>query len=122
ETKPVISLPPVYEINDNSSENTSIAIEEQPITMDAVIHFLKDLKKDYHASNQSKIALEEKQNENTMLREHVGEVEKQLAKKEKQLATIQENYQTFVQIMYRAIKITVLDVIGYMKARAFNIY
>jgi len=120
ETKPVISLPPVYETNDNSSENASLAIEEQPITMDAVIRFLKDLKKDYHASNQSKITLEEKQNENTMLREHVGELEKQLAKTEKQLATIQEDYQTFVQIMDRARKMTVLDDQGAMKAPAFK--
>src|SRR5690625_2337925 len=88
--------------------------------MDAVIRFLKDLKKDYHASNQSKITLEEKQNENTMLREHVGELEKQLAKTEKQLATIQEDYQTFVQIMDRARKMTVLDDQRAMKAHTLK--
>src|SRR5699024_5334717 len=120
ETKPDISLPPVYEINNNSSANRSTAIEEQSITIDDVIHILKDLKKHYHASNQSRIALEEKQNENTMLREHVGELEKQLAKTEKQLTTIQEDYQTFVQIMDRARKMTVLDDQGAMKAPAFK--
>lgn len=120
EKQPVISLPAAYEAYEDHNENTSLAIEETPITMDSVIHFLKDLKKDYHASNQSKLTLEETQKENTMLREHIDGLEKQLTKTEEQMATIQEDYQTFVQIMDRARKMTVLDDHGSMKPPAFR--
>lgn len=95
-------------------------MEEQSITMDTVIRFLKQIKKDYYASNQSKATLEHVQKENTMLREHNSELEKKLADTEKQFATVQEDYQVFMQIMDRARKMTVLDDQGSMKPPAFR--
>ncbi|WP_188453547.1 RsfA family transcriptional regulator [Virgibacillus oceani] len=100
-------------------QSTNI-IEQPQLTMDMVIRFLKELKKDYHASNQSKLSLEQTQKENSMLRDHVSELEKKLTDTEEQLATIQEDYQVFMQIMDRARKMTVLDDQGSMKPPAFR--
>jgi len=118
--QPVISLSSVYDTKGNDSENRSALIENSPITLDRVIHYIKDLKKDYNDSNQSKLTLEEDQKENALLKDHISDLEKQLEKTEEKLATIQEDYQTFVQIMDRARKMTVLDDQGAMKAPAFR--
>jgi prespore-specific regulator len=93
---------------------------EATLTMDHVIHFLTNLKKDYHASNQSKITLEDTQQENAMLKERIDELKDQLTKTEEQMTAIREDYQTFVQIMDRARKMTVLDDQGDKKPPAFR--
>ncbi|MGY0694285.1 RsfA family transcriptional regulator [Virgibacillus sp. FSP13] len=109
-------------IDNNPIENKPIetTTEEPTLTMDMVIRFLKEVKKDYHASNQSKRNLEETQKENTLLRDHVSELEKKLAQTEEQLTTIQEDYQVFMQIMDRARKMTVFEDQGTMKPPAFR--
>ncbi|WP_163970095.1 RsfA family transcriptional regulator [Oceanobacillus halotolerans] len=103
------------DINWNQSMNT-----ESSLTLDRVIQFLTDMKKDYQASNQSKQTLEETQKENEQLREKVSELEKKLADTEDQLNTIQEDYQVFMQIMDRARKMTVLEDQGSLKTPAFR--
>lgn len=113
--KPIITLPQNYEINDSS-----LALEDSTITMDHVIHFLTDIKKNYHASNQSKFTLEQTKKENQLLRDHVTNLEKELSRTEQKLATIQEDYQVFIQIMERARKMTVLDDQGSLKSPAFR--
>ena len=113
--KPILTLPQNYEINDSS-----LAIEDSTITMDHVIHFLTDYQKNYHASNQSKFTLEQTQIENQRLRDHVTSLEKELSRTEQKLATIQEDYQVFIQIMERARKMTVLDDQGSLKSPAFR--
>ncbi|MEC5422155.1 RsfA family transcriptional regulator [Virgibacillus sp. C22-A2] len=120
--KPVVALPPSYQdlpVNDPDILSSQIT-EEPSITMDMVIRFLRDVKKDYHASNQSKASLEQIQKENTKLKEQVSNLEKQLTQTETQLTTIQEDYQVFIQIMDRARKMTVLDDKGSMPAPAFR--
>lgn len=109
--QPVITLPPAFDMDEEDNEMAGPITEGTPetITMDHVIQFLTEMQKDYHASNQSKATLEETKQENTMLRGQVNELEDKLAKTEKQLVTIQDDYQTFVQIMDRARKMTVLD-------------
>lgn len=79
------------------------------INLDTVIQYLRELKKDYHASNQSKSALVSIEHENTTLKSKVEELQDKLADTEKQLATMQEDYQTFIQIMDRARKMTVFN-------------
>ncbi|WP_164668514.1 RsfA family transcriptional regulator [Virgibacillus doumboii] len=111
--QPMAPVPQNYDDNSQSSEEPSI-------NMDSVIQFLKQVKKDYYASNQSKASLEQIQNENTMLKEQINELETKLADTEKQFATVQEDYQVFMQIMDRARKMTVLDDQGSMKAPAFR--
>ncbi|RDW19343.1 RsfA family transcriptional regulator [Oceanobacillus arenosus] len=119
---PVISLPPSYEEYIEPQEQSTLIIEEAAptITMDMVIQYLHEIKKDYYASNQSKVSLESAHKENTLLREEISKLEKQLSQTETQLATIQEDYQAFIQIMDRARKMTVLDDHGTMKAPTFR--
>ncbi|UJL44933.1 RsfA family transcriptional regulator [Virgibacillus sp. NKC19-16] len=118
-----VSLPQNNEedtIDEEADTHTIPVIEEPSITMDMVIKFLREVKKDYHASNQSKASLEHTQKENMELKEQVQSLEKQLAQTEKQLSTIQEDYQVFIQIMERARKMTVLDDQGTMPTPAFR--
>ncbi|MGM8364676.1 RsfA family transcriptional regulator [Virgibacillus sp. W0181] len=102
-------------------ENESLETENKtPITVDKVIEFLHNMKEDYHVANQSKFTLQQLENENTMLRDHVKKMEKQLALTEEKLETVQEDYQMFIQIMERARKMTVLDDKGSLKAPSFK--
>ena len=84
-----------------------------------VIQFLKEIKKDYYASNQSKAVLESAQRK-YILKEEINTLEKKLTQTETQLAIIQEDYQVFIQIMDRARKMTVLDDQGTIKAPTFR--
>ncbi|WP_010098968.1 RsfA family transcriptional regulator [Ornithinibacillus scapharcae] len=126
--QPVITFQPNYEsvpVEETHSESSNIphspAMNTQStITFETVIQFLNQLKKDYYASNQSKATLDQTQRENAMLKEQVMKLEKQLSETEQQLATIQEDYQVFVQIMERARKMTVLEDQGSFKAPAFR--
>lgn len=121
--QPVITLPKNDDEDKVATETDAPpvpVIEESSITMDMVISFLREVKKDYHASNQSKVSLEHAQKENMELKEQVQSLERQLAQTEKQLSTIQEDYQVFIQIMERARKMTVLDDQGTMPTPAFR--
>ncbi|SDQ47212.1 prespore-specific regulator [Virgibacillus subterraneus] len=112
---------PVEPILQDAEEDLSSSTTEEPsITMDSVIRYLKRVKKDYYASNQSKLSLEQMQKENAMLKEHVSNLEKKLESTEKQFATVQEDYQVFMQIMDRARKMTVLDDQGSIQSPAFR--
>jgi len=109
------------EIFTNSEEPNDLVIDAEPsITLTMVIDYLKDLKKDYHASKQSKSSMEQTEKENAMLKEQVNKLEKQLKETDKQLTTIQEDYQAFIQIMDRARKMTVLEDKGSIHAPAFR--
>lgn len=109
---------------------SAIQREEQPVvysqptepvmSMDMVIGYLKQVKKETQTSNQSKASLERLDKENQGLRNQVSELEKKLSITEKQLSTIQEDYQVFIQIMDRARKMTVLDDKGPVKTPAFR--
>lgn len=109
---PSLSLPPVFEENtgENEEESSFVMVEPEPlnINLDMVIQYLRELKKDYHASNQSKSTFEAVKQENTLLQSKVAELEKQLSNTEKQMASIQDDYHAFIQIMDRARKMTVL--------------
>ena len=118
--KPVIELPQQVEQYESNEEFSLSETDEPTITLDMVVRFLKDLKRDYQASNQSKASMELKQKENTELKEKIETLEKQLSQTEQQLSTIQEDYQAFIQIMDRARKMTVLDDQGSMTAPAFR--
>lgn len=120
--KPLITLPTVEDTRVSEDSGSALVIEEEEpaITMDAVIRYLKEIKKDYHASNQSKESLELVQSENDSLKEQVNKLEKLLKQTESQLATIQGDYQSFIQIMERARKMTVLDDQGSIAAPAFR--
>lgn len=106
--------------NEEATVNHPQPVEEPVISMDMVIGFLKHVKKENQTSNQSKASLERIEKENHSLRNEVNELEKKLSVTEKQLSTIQEDYQVFIQIMERARKMTVLDDQGPVKTPAFR--
>lgn len=118
---PAITVSPVLEQPKTDTDDNNLVIQEEPsLNLDMVIHFLKDLKRDYHASNQSKTVMETLDKENSLLKEKVQELEKQLKNTENQMASIQDDYQTFIQIMDRARKMTVLDDKGSLAPPAFR--
>ncbi len=94
---------------DNNTVQTEAVPAENDITFDMVLTFLNHLKQDYYASNQSKTAIEQIEKENTNLKEALEEANRKLKKTEQQLETMQEDYQTFIQIMDRARRMTVLQ-------------
>lgn len=99
--------------------NTESVIEPE-LTLTMVIDYLKDLKKDYYASKQSKSSLDKLEQENQSLREQAEKLEKELNETKHQLTTIQEDYRAFIQIMERARKMTVFEEDGNRKAPAFR--
>ncbi|MFC4558915.1 RsfA family transcriptional regulator [Virgibacillus kekensis] len=118
-------LPATQTQSETSSETYTEAalqttVEAPAMTLDGVIRFLKEFKKDYYASNQSKASLEHVQKENEELKEQINDLEKKLAETEKQYAQVQEDYQVFMQIMDRARKMTVLDDQGSLKPPTFR--
>ncbi|WP_047986381.1 RsfA family transcriptional regulator [Ornithinibacillus californiensis] len=116
----IVTFQPNYETVPPEEENNSTGAVASTITLETVIQFLGQLKKDYYASNQSKVSLDHAQKENTMLKEQITKLEKELAETKRELVTIQEDYKVFVQIMDRARKMTVLEDQGSFKAPAFR--
>ncbi|MBP2077480.1 RsfA family transcriptional regulator [Oceanobacillus polygoni] len=118
---PAISLSTVNEVVETNLDNNSLVVAEEPnLNIDMIIQYLRELKKESNASNQSKAALETIEKENNILKSKVQELEKQLSSTEDQLVSIQEDYQTFIQIMDRARKMTVLDDKDSRSAPAFR--
>jgi len=113
--KPMIKLPQNYTNDEQISPQTNAAL-----TMEDVIHFLKNTNKNYRESSQSKFTLEQTQTENQLYRERISELEQELTKTNQQLQSVQEDYQVFIQIMDRARKMTVLDDQGSLKSPAFR--
>ncbi|MFZ3576442.1 RsfA family transcriptional regulator [Virgibacillus sp. DJP39] len=121
-SQPVVQLErKTTPVNENNIERNIPAQQtESYMSMDLVIGYLKQVKKENQTSNQSKASLERLEKENQGLRNHVTELGKKLTVTEKQLSTIQEDYQVFIQIMERARKMTVLDDQGPTKTPAFR--
>jgi len=94
--------------------------ETSEITLENVIHFLQLLQKDYYASNQSIRKAEQLQEENSGLKEKIASLERELSLTNKKLTTVEEDYKTFIQIMERARKMTVLDDQGSVKSPSFK--
>ncbi|MFU0791988.1 RsfA family transcriptional regulator [Virgibacillus proomii] len=106
------------ETKGNSSH--SMPNNDPQLTMDMVISFLKDVKKQTMASHQSLASLEQAEREKEALQKQVDTLNKELEETKQRLTTIQEDYQAFIQIMERARKMTVLEDQGMMPAPAFR--
>jgi|SRR5690625_1644635 len=100
--------------------NSEQTFDQSSLTLDGIIQYLKNFKQTFELKQKTTMTLEEMTKENEVLQEEVDELTKQLTKTEKQLATIQEDYQTFIQIMDRARKMTVLEDQGALKSPAFR--
>lgn len=90
------------------------------LTMDKVVQFLRELEKKTLDSNQSKASLEQVQKEKEALQQQVDTLSRELQQTKTKLTTMQEDYQTFIQIMDRARKMTVLEDQGTLTAPAFR--
>ena len=126
QVKPTVRPAVAENNNTTSSDEEPFIIEEQTeemqpsMNLNVVIDYLKNLNKDYDASKQSKNELNKVEKENLLLREQTEELEKQLSETKKQLSTIQEDYQAFIQIMERARKMTVFEDDQIRRAPAFR--
>ncbi|ASK63097.1 RsfA family transcriptional regulator [Virgibacillus phasianinus] len=107
-------------VKQHSVEQVPAQPTEYNISMDMVIGYLKQVKKENQSSNQSKASMERLEKENQSLKGQLNELEKKLSVTEKQLNTVQEDYQVFIQIMERARKMTVLDDQSPVKTPAFR--
>ncbi|WP_040981611.1 RsfA family transcriptional regulator [Oceanobacillus jeddahense] len=88
--------------------------------LDTVIKYLKSLKKELYTSNQSKSSLQSLESENSSLQTKVEELQKKLADTEQQLQAMKEDYQTFIQIMDRARKMTVFEDTNLVSSPSFR--
>ncbi|MBO1003425.1 RsfA family transcriptional regulator [Pseudogracilibacillus auburnensis] len=115
--EPSITVP--QEVENKSS---LIMEPEEPVemTLESVIHYLQSFQKDYYASNQVKNKAEKIQYENNELREDVSRLERELSITRKKLATVEEDYKVFIQIMERARKMTVLEDQGSSSSPTFK--
>jgi|SRR5690625_1397244 len=93
---------------------------ETPVTLEMIIQYLKNFQQKYQLNERTSATVEQLTAENNSLRNEVKELTKKLSKTEKQLSTMKEDYQTFIQIMERARKMTVLDDQGTFKSPAFR--
>lgn len=118
---PVAETAPEREtVTERETITAEETVSEPTMTMDTVIQYLKKVKKDYEASNQSKHSIDAMNQDNTKLRNQVQELQSKLTQTEEQLANIQEDYQVFMQIMDRARKMTVFEDQGNIKPPAFR--
>jgi len=82
---------------------------EKDLTLETVIAYLQSLSQDHQQSSHIRNKLDKLQIENRALLHKISELENTLKLKEKRLIAMEEDYQTFIQIMDRARKMTVLD-------------
>lgn len=92
-----------------AAEETEAVVQPAAISLDHVIHYLRTLKKQTAVSGQSAKKLSRLEEENSRLQDQLQSLDAELSETKKQLETIQEDYNTFIRIMERARKLTVLD-------------
>ncbi|MFD1065354.1 RsfA family transcriptional regulator [Oceanobacillus locisalsi] len=90
------------------------------VNLDSVITYLKSLKKELYTSNQSKSSIQSLESENSALKTKAEELQQKLTDTEQQLQAMKEDYQTFIQIMDRARKMTVFEDKNPVSAPAFR--
>ncbi|MEJ8776374.1 RsfA family transcriptional regulator [Pseudogracilibacillus sp. ICA-222130] len=100
------------EIIQDASIHTPIQplhLEENQLTMHEVIQFLQQYTSRQIDTNSLQTKLASLEEENTRLKETLVSTEQMLEKTNKKLKIVEEDYQTFIQIMDRARKLTVLE-------------
>ncbi len=106
---------PVYQGNVDNQ-----LILEGELTLSKVIQFLQTLETDVASVQETKSKLVKLEEENKQLKETNDKLNKELEKVKKRLETVEEDYKTFIQIMERARKLTLLEDQGPIKAPAFR--
>lgn len=83
--------------------------ETTAISFSDIIQFLERMKQNYDARKQSFQQLNDMQEQTESLLTENIQLKKQLEKTEQRLQTVETDYQTFIQIMDRARKLTLLE-------------
>jgi prespore-specific regulator len=113
----------VPEKNDESNlimEPEETDASEPELSLQTVISYLQTLERDMYQSSHMKTKSEQLQYENRELIAKIDQLEKELALKDRKLKTVEEDYHTFIQIMERARKMTVLEDQGTANSPAFK--
>lgn len=92
-----------------AEQESSLIMEQESITLDGVITFLQSIKGKFLDTNRSKDVISNYQKENNHLQQETKRLERELMLSKKKLVTIEEDYKTFIQIMDRARKMSVLE-------------
>ncbi|HEY4601201.1 MAG TPA: RsfA family transcriptional regulator [Cerasibacillus sp.] len=107
--QPQYQLPTISEEQQQTTSGQTNYQDNGRMSFDSVIYFLKQIKEEYVSTTQNKLTYDLLKQENNKLKAEIEQLTKKLNVTEKQLTTIQEDYQTFIQIMDRARKMTVFD-------------
>jgi len=100
--------------------STKLTTEHSTLSLETVIQFLTNFKQDYETKEQNFQTNEQLMEENKRLQQEISHLTEQLDKNKKHLKSFQEDYQTFIQIMDRARKMTVFEDQGTLKSPAFR--
>lgn len=110
-----ITQPMQYISSEQSTVNT-----DSDYNLEGIIHYLQTMKHQFQDSQQVKHGFNRIKNENNLLHEQVSELENELARTKERLKMVEEDYSSFIQIMERARKMTLLDDQGTMKSPTFR--
>lgn len=86
-----------------------VDLNEKELTFQDIYQFLQTIETNYHARNESMNQTAIFKQENTSLTEENQALKKELNRVKKRLQTVESDYQTFIQIMDRARKLTLFD-------------
>lgn len=106
----------IYQNNSNEHQ----LILESDLDLNKVIQFLQSLQYDVASQHEKHSQLQQLEEENKTLKETNESLEKELANVKNRLETVEEDYTTFIQIMERARKLTLLDEQGTLKSPTFR--
>ena|SRR5699024_5248437 len=90
----------IFEENDVNSE---------PLSLQKVIQYLQSIQTDIYYQQQYETNTEHLKQSNQQLQNYITTIERELSLTKKKLQTMEEDYQTFMQIMDRARKMSVLE-------------
>lgn len=94
--------------------------ESNPLSLQVVIDYLQSIQTDMFQQHQKVTNAESLQQTNEQLQQHIITLERELSLTKKKLTKVEEDYQTFMQIMDRARKMTLLDEQQTNQAPAFK--
>lgn len=103
-----------------NNQSTQLSVEQSNLSLESVIQFLTSFKQDYETKERTHQTTEQLMEENNRLQQEVSHLTEQLDKNKKRLKSFQDDYQTFIQIMDRARKMTVFEDQGTLKSPAFR--
>jgi len=106
--RPVLHEEIIQDVS-NHPHIESLQLEENQLTMHEVIQFLQQYASRQIDTNSLQTKLASLEEENKRLKDTLLSTEQMLEKTNKKLKIVEEDYQTFIQIMDRARKLTVLE-------------